>query len=95
MVSSTIGYAVCDAPPPSTRVIIPSTSTEIIGPIEQSPVIPKESSSPSLSLLMATIPVPIDIINGTVIGPVVTPPESNANGRKSSGKKNEITKVAT
>ena len=35
------------------------------------------------------------IINGTVIGPVVTPPESNAVGTNSSGAKNDspITKM--
>ena len=29
--------------------------------------------------------MPIAMMNGTVIGPVVTPPESNATGMKSAG----------
>ena len=33
-------------------------------------------------------PMPSAMMNGTVIGPVVTPPESNATATKSSGTKN-------
>ena len=39
--------------------------------------------------------MPIAIINGTVIGPVVTPPESNAIGRNVSGTKNDKTNTET
>ena len=37
---------------------------------------------------MDATPTPRDIINGTVIGPVVTPPESKDIERKLSGTKN-------
>ena len=39
---------------------------------------------------IAETPTPIDIINGTVIGPVVTPPESKDIAMKFSGTKNAI-----
>ena len=49
-----------------------------IGPTEQSPIKPNESSSAfSLERALDT-PSPKAIINGTVIGPVVTPPASKA-----------------
>ena len=35
------------------------------------------------------MPTPIAMMNGTVIGPVVTPPESNATGKNAFGTKNE------
>lgn len=38
-----------------------------------------------LSFRIEEIPTPRAIINGTVIGPVVTPPESNATARKPLG----------
>ena len=61
----------------------------MIGPILQRPVIPNESSRlPELSFAAET-PAPMDMINGTVIGPVVTPPESNAKVLKPSGRKKE------
>ena len=54
---------------------------------------PKLSSSACLSLRIAAIPIPNDIINGTVIGPVVTPPESNATDKKSFGTKSVNRKI--
>ena len=39
----------------------------------------------------ADIPAPMDIMNGTVIGPVVTPPESKDSGRKEGSTKNAST----
>ena len=48
---------------------------------------------PSLSLLAAERPTPSDIIKGTVIGPVVTPPASNATAIKSEGVKKDKTKT--
>ena len=78
----------------SGLTIIPKIITEIIGPIEQSAVKPNPSVSAFLSLRIDATPVPIAIMNGTLIGPVVTPPESNANGTNVSGTKNAITKTA-
>ena len=46
---------------------------------------PKLSLEACLSLRIAQIPIPKAIIKGTVIGPVVTPPESNATARKLLG----------
>ena len=40
------------------------------------------------SLRMAEMPTPSAMMNGTVMGPVVTPPESNATARNSGGTKN-------
>ena len=42
---------------------------------------------------MPSTPIPKEIINGTVIGPVVTPPESNATDKKSPGTKNTKIKI--
>ena len=50
---------------------------------------PKLFSCEFFALLIAAIPAPRAIINGTVIGPVVTPPESKAVGTKSPATKNE------
>ncbi len=41
-----------------------------------------------LSLRIEDTPIPRAIINGTVIGPVVTPPESNAIDKRLFGIKN-------
>ena len=49
-----------------------------MGPTEHSATRPKLSASADLSLRIIETPRPIARINGTVIGPVVTPPESNA-----------------
>ena len=56
-----------------------------MGPTEHNATRPKLSFSACLSLRTAENPIPNAIINGTVIGPVVTPPESNATVRKSCG----------
>jgi len=54
-----------------------------MGPIEQSATRPKLSDSAFSSLRILETPTPSARMNGTVIGPVVTPPESNAMPRKS------------
>ena len=64
---------------------MPSVITARTGPIEHNATSPKLSSAACLSFLMEAIPIPNAIINGTVIGPVVTPPESNATALKLSG----------
>ena len=56
-----------------------------IGPTEHSATSPKESSDALESLRIAAMPMPKLMMNGTVMGPVVTPPESNATERKLSG----------
>ena len=48
---------------------------------------PKLSLVAFLSLRMDAMPTPSAIIKGTVMGPVVTPPESKAAGIKISGTK--------
>ena len=73
--------------------IIPKINTARIGPIEHRATRPKVSSSACLSLRIAAIPTPNAIINGTVIGPVVTPPESNAIAKKSFGTKRVNIKI--
>ena len=55
---------------------------------------PKLCSPVLLPFLLEARPAPSAIINGTVIGPVVTPPESNAVGINSSGAKNESTMMS-
>ena len=61
----------------------------MIGPILQRAISPKLSPSPSLSLLAADKPIPTAMINGTVMGPVVTPPASKATAVNSDGEKND------
>ena len=56
-----------------------------MGPMEQRATSPKLSSAACRSLRMAAIPIPRAMIKGTVIGPVVTPPESKATARKDFG----------
>ena len=63
-------------------------STARMGPMEQSATRPKLSFALCLSLRMAETPTPIAMMNGTVIGPVVTPPESNATARMPWSDKN-------
>ena len=46
---------------------------------------PKLSLSAFLSLRTAARPMPRAMMNGTVMGPVVTPPESKATARNASG----------
>ena len=60
-------------------------STDKIGPILQRATRPKLCSLEFLPFLLAARPAPSAIIKGTVIGPVVTPPESNAVGTNSFG----------
>ncbi|CCX70671.1 unknown [Firmicutes bacterium CAG:555] len=55
---------------------------------------PKLSLAAFLSLLTEASPTPTAIINGTVMGPVVTPPESNATARNSFGT-NSDTRMST
>ncbi|MFA6805489.1 MAG: hypothetical protein WCQ23_05415 [Candidatus Methanomethylophilaceae archaeon] len=43
--------------------------------------------------MVAHIPIPIDIRIGMVIGPVVTPPESNTIPRYCSGAKNDSARI--
>ena len=54
----------------------------MIGPTEHSATRPKLFSVLCLSPRTAEIPTPNAMMNGTVIGPVVTPPESNASGSR-------------
>ena len=65
----------------SPFVVIDSSITAIIGPIEHSAISPKLFSLELLPPIVEEIPTPNAIINGTVMGPVVTPPESNASGK--------------
>ena len=58
----------------------------MIGPIEHIAIKPKLSSLHFFDTPLAN-PIPRAIINGTVIGPVVTPPESKATALKSAGTK--------
>ena len=53
------------------------------GPMEHSATRPKESSWASLLALTFATPMPRARMKGTVIGPVVTPPESKAMGTNS------------
>ena len=55
--------------------------------MEQSATRPKLFSCEFLSLLKAARPTPRAMIKGTVIGPVVTPPESKDTGIKVAGVK--------
>ena len=68
----------------------PRIRTASIGPMLESATRPKLSLAEFLSLLIEARPTPIAMMNGTVIGPVVTPPESNATEIKSLGMKNEM-----
>ena len=68
---------------------MPRIITARIGPTEESATRPKLSSAAWRSLRIAAMPTPNAMMNGTVIGPVVTPPESKATARNSRGTKNE------
>lgn len=61
----------------------------MIGPTLQNEIRPKLSLAPFLSLRAEERPIPIAMINGTVIGPVVTPPESKATATKEDGATKE------
>ena len=58
-----------------------------MGPMLESATRPKLSLAAFLSPRTAAMPTPSAMMNGTVIGPVVTPPESYATARKRSGTK--------
>ena len=66
-----------------------------MGPMEHRATRPKLSPPASLSLRTALTPTPSAIIKGTVIGPVVTPPESKAVERKSFGMNAASVNTAT
>ena len=62
-----------------------------MGPMLHRATRPKLSSVPSGSLRAADKPTPSAMIKGTVMGPVVTPPESKATEEKLDGEKKERT----
>lgn len=64
---------------------MPSKSIDRTGPMLHIVTRPKLSSCALLPPRTAATPMPSAMMNGTVIGPVVTPPESNAAARDSSG----------
>ena len=64
---------------------MPRMSTARMGPTEQRATRPKLSSAAWRSERMAATPTPSAIMNGTVMGPVVTPPESKATARNALG----------
>ena len=59
----------------------------MMGPMEHRATRPKLSPPASLSLRTALTPTPSAMIKGTVMGPVVTPPESKATAQKSGDTK--------
>ena len=63
---------------------MPSSNTAKMGPTEQSATRPKLFSLLLRSPKTPAIPTPRAMIKGTVIGPVVTPPESKARGNRLS-----------
>ena len=60
-----------------------------MGPMLHRAIKPKLSLAPSLSLRAADKPTPSAMMKGTVIGPVVTPPASNATAINSEGAKKD------
>ena len=56
-----------------------------MGPTEPRETKPKLSEPEFLSFRMEAMPMPSAMMKGTVIGPVVTPPESKATDKKVSG----------
>ncbi len=68
---------------------MPRISTARIGPTLERATRPKLSLEAFLSPRTDARPTPIAMINGTVMGPVVTPPESKATARKSRETKKE------
>ena len=65
--------------------------TERMGPTLQRATRPKLFSWAFFAVLIMAIPAPKAMIKGTVMGPVVTPPESKATGMKSFGAKKAST----
>ena len=68
--------------------------TARIGPTLERATKPKESEAEFLSERMEARPTPKAMIKGTVMGPVVTPPESKATAMKDLGTKKEATSKA-
>ena len=64
---------------------MPSSSTARMGPMEHREMRPKLSLAELASLRVEAMPRPRAMIKGTVMGPVVTPPESKDTGIKSPG----------
>ena len=58
-----------------------------MGPMEHMATRPKLSSAAWRSPRIADTPTPSAMMKGTVMGPVVTPPESKATARNSLGTK--------
>ena len=56
--------------------------TATIGPMEHIAISPKLFSLALRPPMVVAMPTPKAIINGTVMGPVVTPPESKERGKK-------------
>ena len=71
----------------SGRKIRLNNNTAIMGPTEQRAIRPKLSWEDCLVPRRVDTPTPKAIIKGTVMGPVVTPPESKATAKKSGGAK--------
>ena len=74
---------------------MPSSRTARTEPTLHSAIRPKESDWEFLSLRREVRPIPIAMMNGTVIGPVVTPPESKDTGMKTFGTSAASRKVTT
>ena len=73
--------------PSAPRWKKPKISTARMGPTEHSATRPKLSEPALRSLRICATPTPRARMKGTVMGPVVTPPESNAMPRKSASVK--------
>ena len=72
---------------------MPINSNAMIGPMDASPIIPYPSRS-FLHSWTEQRPIPSDRRIGTVMGPVVTPPESSAIPMNSGGAMNVSISVA-
>ena len=77
---------------PPVPITIAYTTTASTGPTEEIPVSPKELSCLLSPARTEDTPRPSAIIKGTVIGPVVAPPESKPISIKDDGAKNATTK---
>ena len=65
-----------------------------MGPMEHRATRPKLSLAEFRSLRTEAMPTPRAMMKGTVMGPVVTPPESKATARNSLGTKMDSTNTA-
>src|SRR5699024_3363946 len=72
----------------------PRISTDKIEPIDASPTRPNPSLEADLPLITVATPTPNANMNGTVSGPVVTPPASNEIGTKLDGAKAATKKIS-